>query len=1154
MKHPQPRHTVPSHPSLRHPGRWLWLLLLVPILIGLARLHFDVEIFDLLPSDLPAARGLKLYQQHFANARELIIAVKAAGRDQAQTAARTIAERLRPLTNLVASVVWEPPWLEHPDQAAELLAYLWFNQPPEAFSELTNRLAPDKLAATLKAAREELATSLSPEAIGRLTYDPFDMTRLPESSTEVAPSFSHGEELFSSSAGGFRILFVRARSDLRTYHDCSIWLSRIKEAATDAVRSGDGLSGVSLGYTGRPAFYAEVAGGMEHDITISVGGTAAIIAMLFWMAHRRLKPMLWLLALLTLILGSTLALGGLIFGTINVVSMGFAAILLGLAVDYAVVHYQEALVHPDLSIPQIRHAIAPSIFWAAVTTITAFLMLNFGGLPGLGQLGTLVGLGVALAALIMIFEFLPPLFPDRNAPKPRPTAFPFASAHGGRDVIHTGSYGESSHQAVGRARFFSPLRIAMVFGITAAIAISAGVILFFGLPPIDPTANSLRPRNSQAYAALDEVQAMLDQQREPLWLIVRGPTVAEVARLLDRVQATLSSAGSNQKLGGFTIPAALWPHPEFQAVNRSLAARLAEERRTLRQVAQANGFAPSSLVLTEGMLDTWRCAGQTDGVFWPTNEVSRWILQKVTASSASNWFALGLISGQTSGKPSTGIGRIAALESELPGRDVWLCGWELLGEAIFSRVKANMWKVVCPMVVLVLASLYFAFRRPAEILLSLTVLLLSGICLLGVMRVTGWKWNLLNLMAIPLVLGTGVDYSIFMQLALRRHGGDLDIAYRSVGRALLLCGGTAVAGFGSLACSSNAGMASLGQVCATGIGSNMLIAIFLLPTWWQRTAGRTRTSGGAVRQQGVVASASAPESPRSTPSSLYRSEFWRLGIWAVRLLPGRVCSQLGVLAVAVYWTLAWHRREIVVGNLMPALRGDAYAARAKARALFRQFALKLIDLWRFEAGLQVNDLLGQTSGWEHFTAAQEQRRGVLLLTPHLGNWEFGGPLLTSRGVGLQVLTLAEPGRDFTEMRQASRARCNIETLVVGNDPLAFLEVIRRLESGATVALLVDRPPPPTAIAVELFGRPFCASVAAAELARASGCVLLPVYLPRDGERYEAHILPAIPYDRASLRDREERRRLTQTVISTFEPVIREHLDQWFHFVPVWPTI
>jgi multidrug efflux pump subunit AcrB len=114
------------------------------------------------------------------------------------------------------------------------------------------------------------------------------------------------------------------------------------------------------------------------------------------------------------------------------------------------------------------------------------------------------------------------------------------------------------------------------------------------------------------------------------------------------------------------------------------------------------------------------------------------------------------------------------------------------------------------------------------------------------MRLAGWSWNLLNLMALPLVLGTGVDYSIFMQLALKRHQGDVHQAYLSVGRALLLCGGTAIAGFGSLAWSSNAGMASLGQLCAVGVGSNMLIAIFLLPIWWYWVTRNGSLQSGSV--------------------------------------------------------------------------------------------------------------------------------------------------------------------------------------------------------------------------------------------------------------------------------------------------------------------
>jgi KDO2-lipid IV(A) lauroyltransferase len=247
------------------------------------------------------------------------------------------------------------------------------------------------------------------------------------------------------------------------------------------------------------------------------------------------------------------------------------------------------------------------------------------------------------------------------------------------------------------------------------------------------------------------------------------------------------------------------------------------------------------------------------------------------------------------------------------------------------------------------------------------------------------------------------------------------------------------------------------------------------------------------------------------------------------------------------------RRGILIRHLLPALNDDSAAAESTARKLFHQFAIKLIDLWRYEAGSPIDNLLGPATGWKYFEQARAKKRGVLVITCHLGNWEFGGPLLRRRGITLQVVTLAEPGRGFTRLRQASRARWQIETLVIGDDPFEVLEIIKRLESGATVALLVDRPPAATGVTVQLFGRPFNASIAAAELARASGCVLLPVYLPFRNGVYEAHILGEIEYDRAALRDRPARQQLTQKIMNVFEPIIDGHLDQWYHFVPLWPN-
>ncbi|MGA3267177.1 MAG: MMPL family transporter [Verrucomicrobiota bacterium] len=1106
----------------RHWFRWWWLLFLVPIAAGLARLHFDTDVLDLLPAHLPAVTGLKIYQEHFTRTRELVVTVKAPDADSADSAARSIAESLRRQTSLVSDVIWQPPWLEHPEQMAELIGYLWLNQPPEKFRQLAGRLAETNLAAVLAETREQLATTMSPTDLAQLGYDPFGLTRLPESVAGAAPGLGNGQQIFASPDGKFRILFVEARGDLTNYRQSTDWLNAIKQIVSAAAPA---TNGVAVGYTGRPAFVAEISAGMKHDIGFSVGGTSVIIAALFWIAHRRWRPMLWLLTLLALILAATLALGGLIFGAVNVLSMGFAAILLGLAVDYALVHYQEALARPELTIPEIRHDIAPAIFWAAVTTISAFLVLNFGGLPGLAQLGTLVGIGVALSACVMIFAFLPPLFPQRMRPR---------SATVGRV---TPCAPPSLAQAGMRGK--------IVFIITAILLVACAAILFSGLPRLDSTADALQPRNSPATVALNAVEANLSQQHDSVWLIVAGHSESDVAQKLDAIQALLEQAVSNRTLSGFASPAALWPRPVSQAANRAAAEQLVRERDALHAAALAGGFAENALGLADGVLDTWRRATASTNVFWPANPLCSWMLSKLAVRTTNQCFAASFL------YPAAKNVSLAPLAAQMPRDGVWMSSWERLGQTVLDAVTANMWKVLLPMVGLVFLSLWLAFRQPVEILLSLAVLTVSGICLLAVMKLFGWSWNLLNLMALPLILGTGVDYSIFMQLALRRYGGDQRMAHRAVGRALLLCGGTAMSGFGSLGFSSNAGMASLGRVCAVGIACNMLISVFLLPNWWRIFRSnfiRLYQAPASAAEQWVKAT----NGQSSSPSSLYGPRLWQMGLLLARFLPASICTALARCAGALYWLLAPHRRKIVRDNLLPVFGGDRALTTRSTRALFAEFALKLADLWRYESGVTSSDLTRNWSGWEHFTAAQARGRGVLFVTPHLGNWELGGAFLVRHGYQLLVLTQAEPDQKLTALRQASRARWGVETLVVGEDAFAFVEIIKRLQAGATVALLVDRPPPPTAVTVDLFGRPFLASIAVAELARASGCAILPGYIVREDGGYLARILPEITYDRAAIATRAQRLKLTQEILRAFEPAIRQHAAQWYHFVPIWP--
>ena len=82
------------------------------------------------PPDEPTVQGLKLYQQHFANARELVITLRAPDAERAERLAGALAARLRQETNLVTGISWQPPWMEDPAQMSELLAWSGSINPP----------------------------------------------------------------------------------------------------------------------------------------------------------------------------------------------------------------------------------------------------------------------------------------------------------------------------------------------------------------------------------------------------------------------------------------------------------------------------------------------------------------------------------------------------------------------------------------------------------------------------------------------------------------------------------------------------------------------------------------------------------------------------------------------------------------------------------------------------------------------------------------------------------------------------------------------------------------------------------------------------------------------------------------------------------------
>ncbi|HLZ54941.1 MAG TPA: MMPL family transporter [Verrucomicrobiae bacterium] len=686
--------------------------------------------------------------------------------------------------------------------------------------------------------------------------------------------------------------------------------------------------------------------------------------------------------------------------------------------------------------------------------------------------------------------------------------------------------------------------------LTGLILLIASTVLCFRQPGLDRTGNALQPQHGEAQITLDEITSELGLPPQPLWVIVSGKDAPETYQRLTNADVLLAGAVSNHVIGQFLLPTALWPRVEYQAANRATATVLGTKGPLLQDAALGEGFNSNALVLTEELVRTWAQAGASKDVFWPTNHLSQWLLKRFITRTPDEWLVMGLVYPATNRVEPAAL---TGLSRQLAGNGALLSSWELLGGATLKRVQSRMWEVVTPMVVLVLLSLWFAFRRATEIVLGAVVLCLSGLCLLAIMALSSWTWNLMNLMALPLMLGTGVDYAIFIQLALRRHGGDLDAVRRSVGRALMLCGGTAVAGFGSLGFSSNPGMASLGRVCAVGIGANMLISVFLLPTWWRLFSPQSKVHSPQSENQrgGEGLLVTRHPSPVTQPA-FYRAGLWKLGLVIVRILPVGVVKGFAVIVAELYWRLQRRRRDVVVQNFLPLFAGNRAAAERAAQRLHRKFAAKIVDLWRVESGVPVQNWLTNLEELEIIRTARQRGHGTLFITLHLGNWEHGGLLLTQLGIRLTILTQAEPDDGLTDLRIEARRRCGVETLVIGQDDFAFVEVIKQLQAGADLAISLDRPPEKGGVPITFFGHPFEASLAAAELARASGCALIGVTIVRRPNGYAVKVLPEFSYDRKALGNREARRELTQQILRAFEPEIRKDIDQWYQFTPIWP--
>ncbi len=132
--------------------------------------------------------------------------------------------------------------------------------------------------------------------------------------------------------------------------------------------------------------------------------------------------------------------------------------------------------------------------------------------------------------------------------------------------------------------------------------------------------------------------------------------------------------------------------------------------------------------------------------------------------------------------------------------------------------------------VIVFLLLWVDFRHPGHALMAMTPLAVGIMWMVGIMQLFGDKLDVMNVMAIPLIIGIGIDDGVHIIHRWKREGpGSERVVFASTGKAILLTSLTTMLAFGSLVFSIWRGYGSLGTVLLIGVGACFLTTILFIP-------------------------------------------------------------------------------------------------------------------------------------------------------------------------------------------------------------------------------------------------------------------------------------------------------------------------------------
>src|SRR6266446_10681873 len=399
-------------------SRWvltLYAVLLLAALPLLLRVRLEADVRDTLPPDM--ARALERHNALFGTAdlAFLLVQTSLAGREMLLAFGAALHERLLN-SPLIRSVEYgyPPEFLEVLDRLS--LEYAPLLVTPAQLDDFDQLLTPQGIRSQLHKTLLQLsALGTGPQDLWLMT-DPlqlrsFAFARL--ATLRGTFRFDPTSPYFLSPDGTALLIKIAGQRSVHDMAGAKATVALIQEAS-DALRTQSAFQGLTVQATGGYFFAAESERVIRGDIIVSVHLTIISICALITWSLRRWGVLLY--GILPTLLSLFLALG--IFAalrpTLNALTLGCIASLIGFGMDYSLHVLQRAFNEQSRGLSQaasLRLAVGQTggaLLLAALTTMASFLAFNAASQPFLHDMGLLATMGMGLSCLLSA-TFLPAL-------------------------------------------------------------------------------------------------------------------------------------------------------------------------------------------------------------------------------------------------------------------------------------------------------------------------------------------------------------------------------------------------------------------------------------------------------------------------------------------------------------------------------------------------------------------------------------------------------------------------------------------------------------------------------------------------------------------------------------------------------------------------